>query len=384
MNFLLTREQKMLRVSIEKFAREEIKPLLEKRVRKEKCAGELICKLARMGLLGINVPQEYAGSAYSNVDNIIILEEISRADPTIGLLVVAHNSLSVNHINMFGSKEQKKKYLIRLASGRALGTWGFKEARMGTDTSTMKTRAEKKDDYWIINGSKLFIIDVDFAEIQVVMALTDPEKGRRGISSFILEKGMKGLKPRKREEKSGKKADCTSELFFKNVKVPASNLIGKEGKGYEQAGAVLNDWNASISAFLLGVTTGALESVCKRVKGKTRFGQKSGNIKEIQWILADNFTELDTARLLTYRAAILKDQGEDFSKESAMAVLLSGKLSVKASSLAIKILGGLSKSQNIEDSNIDSILTDNSENTLDIMRLVLAKNIPSFFNLNYS
>lgn len=384
MNFLLTREQKMLRVSIEKFAREEIEPLLEKKVRKEKCVGELICKLARMGLLGINVPQEYAGSAYSNVDNVIILEEISRADPLIGLLVVVHNSLSVNHIKMFGSKEQKKKYLIRLASGQALGAWGFKEVRMSTDTSTMKTRAEKKDGYWIINGSKLFIVDVDFAEIQVVMALTDPEKGRRGISSFILEKGMKGLKLRKREEKSCKKADCTSELFFKNVKVPASNLIGKEGKGYEQAGAVLNDWNASISAFLLGVTAGALESGCKCVNGKTRFGQKSGNIKEIQWMLADNFTELDTARLLTYRAAILKDQGEDFSKESAMAVLLSGKLSVKASSLAVQILGGLSKSQNIDDFNIDSILTDNSENTLDIMRLVLARDVPSFFHVGYS
>ena len=382
MNFLLTREQKMLRESIEKFAQEEIKPLLKKRVRKEKCGDELICKLARIGLLGINVHQEYAGSAYSNVDNIIILEEISRADPLIGLLVVAHNSLSVNHINMFGSKEQKKKYLIRLASGQTLGAWGFKEARIGTDTSTMKTRAKKRDGYWIINGSKLFIVDVDFAEIQVVMAVTDPEKGRRGISFFILEKGMEGLKPRK--ERSGKKAGCTSELFFKNVKVPASNLIGKEGKGYEQAGTVLNDWNTSISAFLLGVTAGALESGCKCMKEKTGFSQKSGNIKEIQWMLADNFTELDTARLLTYRAAILKDQGKNFSKESAMAVFLSGKLAVKASSLAIQILGGLSKSQDLEDSNIDSILTDNSENTLDIMRLVLARDVPFFFHVGYS
>jgi len=374
----------MLRESIEKFAQEEIKPLLGKRVRKEKCGGELVCKLARMGLLGINVPQEYAGSAYSNVDNIIILEEISRADPLIGLLVVAHNSLSVNHINMFGSKEQKKKYLIHLASGQALGAWGFKEARIGTDKSTMKTRAEKKGDYWIINGSKLFIVDVDFTEIQVVMALTDPEKGRKGISSFILEKGMKGLKLRKREEKLGKEANCTSELFFKNVKVPASNLIGKEGKGYEQAGAVLNDWDASISAFLLGVTAGALELGSKCVNGNTDFSQKSGDIKEVQWMLADNFTELDTARLLTYRAAIIKDQGENFSKESAIAVFLSGKLAVKASSLAIQILGGLSKSQNLEDSNIYSILTDNSENTLDIMRLVLARDVPSFFHVGYS
>lgn len=266
MEFLLTEEQQMLKDSIGNFAEKEIQPLVKESDEKGTWPEELTKKLGEMGLLGIVIPPEYSGAGYSNIDYVIILEEISKADPSVGLVVAAHNSLCSNHFNLFANEEQKKKYLTRLASGQTLGAWGLTEPEAGSDAAALKTKAEKKGDHWVLNGTKRFITNGSLAEIHVVIAMTDPKKGRDGISSFILEKGMDGFSVGKKEDKLGIRSADTSEIIFEDVKVPAENLLGEEGKGYRQAMAILDGGRVSIAGFSLGIAVGALESSLKYAK----------------------------------------------------------------------------------------------------------------------
>lgn len=379
MDFLLTQEQEMLRDSIRNFAQKEIQPYVQESDEKGKWPEELTKKLGAMGLLGIIIPPEYQGAGYSNVDYVLILEEISKVDPAVGLVVAAHNSLCSNHINLFGSEEQKRKYLTRLASGQTLGAWGLTEAEAGSDAAALKTRAVKKDGYWLLNGSKLFITNGSLAEIAVVMAVTDPAKGRDGISAFILEKGMEGFRPGKKENKLGIRAADTSELIFEDVKVPFSNLIGEEGKGYRQAMTILDGGRVSIAGFSLGIAAGALESSLKYAKQRVQFKQPIANFQAIQWMLADGFTELEAARLLTYRAAFLEDQGKKVPKESAMAKLYASELAVKASSMAVQIFGGygFTKDYPVEKFYRDSKLATIGEGTSEIQRWIIAHKVLS-------
>jgi len=379
MDFLLTQEQEILKESIRNFAEKEIQPLVKESDEKGKWPDELTKKLGEMGLLGIIIPQKYSGVGYSNVDYVIILEEISKVDPSVGLVVAAHNSLCSNHINLFGSEEQKKKYLTRLACGQTLGAWGLTEAEAGSDAAALKTRARKEGDYWVLNGSKLFITNGSLAEILVVMAVTDPEKGKKGISAFILEKGMKGFKPGKKEDKLGVRAADTSELIFEDVKVPARNIVGKEGEGYKQAMAILDGGRVSIAGFSLGIAAGALGSSLKYAKERVQFKQPIANFQAIQWMLADGFTELEAARLLTYRAAFIEDQGKKIPKESAMAKLFSSELAVKASSTAVQIFGGYGfiKDYPVEKFYRDSKLATIGEGTSEIQRWIIAQKVLS-------
>ncbi|MBL7082718.1 MAG: acyl-CoA dehydrogenase family protein, partial [Candidatus Aminicenantes bacterium] len=314
-----------------------------------------------------------------NVDYVIILEEISKVDPSVGLVVAAHNSLCSNHINLFGNEEQKKKYLTRLASGQTLGAWGLTEPEAGSDAAALKTKAVKDGDYWVINGSKLFITNASLAEIHVIMAVTAPEKGRKGISSFILEKGMEGFKVGKKEDKMCIRAADTAELIFEDVKVPAENLIGEEEKGYRQAMTILDGGRVSIAGFSLGIAAGALESSLKYAKERIQFDQPIANFQAIQWMLADGFTELEAARLLTYRAAFIEDQGKKVPKESAMAKLFSSELAVKASSMAVQIFGGygLTKEYPVEKFYRDSKLATIGEGTSEIQRWIIAQKVLS-------
>jgi len=375
MDFLFTQEQEILKDSIRNFADKEILPFVKESDEKGKWPEELTKKLGEMGLLGIVIPPEYSGAGYSNVDYVIILEEISKVDPSVGLVVAAHNSLCSNHINLFGSEEQKKKYLTRLASGQTLGAWALTEAEAGSDAAALKTKARKEGDYWVLNGSKLFITNGSLAEIHVIMAVTDPEKERKGISAFILEKGMAGFKPGKKEDKLGVRSADTSELIFEDVKVPAENIIGKEGDGYKQAMAILDGGRVSIAGFSLGIAAGALESSLKYAKERSQFDQPIANFQAIQWMLADGFTELEAARLLTYRAAFIKDQGKKAPKESAMAKLFSSELAVKASSMAVQIFGGYGfiKDYPVEKFYRDSKLATIGEGTSEIQRWIIAQ-----------
>lgn len=379
MDFLFTEEQEILKDSIRNFAEKEILPFVKESDEKGKWPEELTKKLGEMGLLGIVIPPEYSGAGYSYMDYVIILEEISKVDPSVGLVVAAHNSLCSNHLNLFGSEEQKKKYLTRLASGQTLGAWALTEAEAGSDAAALKTKARKEGDYWVLNGSKLFITNGSLAEILVVMAVTDPEKKRKGISAFILEKGMEGFKPGKKEDKLGVRSADTSELIFEDVKVPAKNIIGKEGDGYKQAMAILDGGRVSIAGFSLGIAVGALESSLKYAKERSQFDQPIANFQAIQWMLADGFTELEAARLLTYRAAFIKDQGKKAPKESAMAKLFASELAVKASSMAVQIFGGYGfiKDYPVEKFYRDSKLATIGEGTSEIQRWIIAQKVLS-------
>lgn len=379
MDFLLTQEQEILKESIKNFSQKEIQPLIKDSDEKGKWPEELTMKLAEMGLLGIIIPTEYSGVGYSNVDYVIILEEISKVDASAGLVIAAHNSLCSNHINLFGTEEQKNKYLTRLASGQTLGAWGLTEAGAGSDAAALKTRAEKKGDHWVLNGSKLFITNGSLAEIHVVMAVTDPEKQRKGISAFILEKGMDGFRAGKKEDKLGVRAADTSELVFEDVKVPAENLIGEEGKGYKQAMTILDGGRVSIAGFSLGIAAASLESSLKYAKERVQFNQPIANFQAIQWMLADGFTELEAARLLTYRAAFLEDQGKIVPKESAMAKLFASELAVKVSATAVQIHGGygFTKDYPVEKFYRDSMLATIGEGTSEIQRWIIAQKVLS-------
>ncbi len=379
MDFLLSEEQTSLRESIRNFAQKEIQPLIKEFDEKGEWPAVLTGKLAELGLLGIIIPPEYSGCGYSNLDYVIILEEISKVDPSVGLVVAAHNSLCGNHINLFGTEEQKKKYLTRLAEGQTLGAWGLTEAAAGSDAAALKTRAEKKGDHWILNGSKLFITNGSLAEVCVVMALTDPTKGRNGISAFILEKGMPGFRAGKKEDKLGIRAADTSELVFEDVRVPAENLLGKENEGYRGAMAILDGGRVSIAGFSLGVAAGALEASLKYAKERVQFDQPIANFQAIQWMLADGFTELEAARLLTFRAAFLEDQGKKIPKESAMAKLYASELAVRASSNAVQILAGygFTRDYPVEKFYRDSKLATIGEGTSEIQRWIIAQKVLS-------
>ncbi|MGB7295811.1 MAG: acyl-CoA dehydrogenase family protein [Candidatus Aminicenantales bacterium] len=379
MDFLLSEEQRSLQETIRNFAQKEIQPLIKEYDGKAEWPDILTKKLAGLGLLGIIVPPEYSGCGYSNVDYVLILEELSKVDPSVGLVVAAHNSLCCNHINLFGTEEQKKKYLTRLAEGQTLGAWGLTEAAAGSDAAALKTRADKKGDHWILNGTKLFITNGSLAEICVVMAVTDPAKGRHGISTFILEKGMPGFQAGKKEDKLGIRAADTSELIFEDVRVPAENLLGKENEGYRGAMAILDGGRVSIAGFSLGIAAGALEASLKYAKERVQFDQPIANFQAIQWMLADGFTELDAARLLTFRAAFLEDQGKKIPKESAMAKLYASELAVRASSNAVQILAGygFTKDYPVEKFYRDSKLATIGEGTSEIQRWIIAHKVLS-------
>lgn len=379
MDFLLTEDQKSLKKSIQDFAQKEIQPLVKEHDEKGTWPEGLTKKLGDMGLLGIIIPPEYGGAGYSYVDYVIILEEISKVDPSVGLVVAAHNSLCSNHINVFGTEAQKQKYLPRLTSGQTLGAWALTEPGAGSDAAALKTKAEKKGDGWVLNGTKLFITNASLAEITVIMALTDPAKGKNGISAFILEKGMAGFRPGKKEDKLGIRAADTAELILEDVKVPAESLLGKEGDGYKAAMAILDGGRVSIAGFSLGIAAGALESSLKYAKERVQFDQPIANFQAIQWMLADGFTELEAARLLTYRAAFLEDQGKKIPKESAMAKLFASELAVKSSSMAVQIHGGygFSKDYPVEKFYRDSKLATIGEGTSEIQRWIIAQKILS-------
>lgn len=379
MEFLLTQEQNLLKEAIRNFAQKEIQPYIKESDEAGCWPEELTKKLADMGLLGIFISPEYSGAGYSNVDYVIILEEISRVDPSVGLVVAAHNSLCTNHINLFANEEQKKKYLARLASGQTLGAWGLTEPEAGSDAAAIKTRAVKKGDHWLLNGTKRFITNGSLAEIHVVMAITDPESKKKGISAFILEKGMEGFRPGKKEDKLGIRSSDTSELILEDVKVPSENLIGNEGEGYRQSMAILDGGRVSIAGFSLGIAVGALESSLKYAKERVQFDQPISNFQAIQWMLADGYTELDAARLLTYRAAFLEDQGKKIPKESAMAKLFASELAVKVSRMAVQIHGGygLTKEYPVEKYYRDCMLSTIGEGTSEIQRWIIAQKVLS-------
>jgi alkylation response protein AidB-like acyl-CoA dehydrogenase len=375
--FVLTEEQEHLRREIRVFAAREIAPHVSAWDESSEFPLDVVKKLAGMGLLGVIIPQAYGGAGLGYVDYVLAVEELSAVDGSIGLTVAAHNSLGTNHIFLAGNEEQKKKYLPHLASGNWLAAWALTEPGSGSDASNARTMAEKRGDRYILNGTKTFITNGHYADAIVVIAVTDKTKGTHGLSAFIVEKGSKGFRPGKKENKLGLRASDTAELIFEDCEIPTENLLGVEGEGFIDAMRVLDGGRISIAALALGIGRGALDAALKYVKERRQFGKAIAEFQGIQWKLADMATELDAARLLTQRAAVLKDAGRKVTRESSMAKLFASEVAVRICDETVQLFGGYGfiKDYPAEKFYRDVKLCTIGEGTSEIQRMVIAREI---------
>ena len=375
--FVLTDEQEDLRREIRDFAAREIAPNVMAWDEVSEFPVQLVKKLGRMGLLGVIFPEEYGGSGFGYVDYVLAIEELSAVDGSIGITVAAHNSLGTNHIFIAGNEMQKRKYVPLLASGEWLAAWALTEPGSGSDAGGARTTAVKKGDRYVLNGNKIFITNGSHADVAVVIAVTDKSKGTHGLSAFIVEKGTKGFRPGKKENKLGLRASDTSELIFEDCEIPEENLLGKEGEGFIDAMRVLDGGRISIAALSLGIARGALDAAVKYVKERRQFGKAIAEFQGIQWKLADMATSLDAARLLTQRAAVLKDAGRKVTRESAMAKLFASEAAVRICDEAVQLFGGYGfiKDYPVEKFYRDVKLCTIGEGTSEIQRMVIGREI---------
>ena len=377
MDFRPTDEQALLRSTVREFAEAEIRPHVMEWDTTQAFDPSLWPKLASLGLTGIQFPEEYGGSAMSAVDYCICIEELARVCPGVALSVAAHNGLCSAHIAMFGSPEQKRRFLPRLMNGEAIGAWGLTEAGAGSDAAAMRTVAVRHGDSWVINGSKHFITHGKIGSVMVAMAVTDRTKGHRGVSAFIIEHGTPGMSAGKKEDKLGMRASDTSEVIFQDCRVPGSQLLGDEGQGFINTLQVLDAGRIGIAALSVGLAQGAYEAALHYAKERRQFGQPIAAFQAIQWKLADNAVRIEAARLLTYRAAFLKDLGGRTTRESSMAKLYASEIAVKAADDCVQIHGGYGfvKDYPAEKYFRDVKLLTIGEGTSEIQRLVIARQL---------
>ncbi len=378
MDFSFTDEQNQLRRSIREFAEGEIAPHVMEWDEASKFPIEIMPKLAEMGLLGVIFPEQYGGAGLGYVEYVIAIEELSRIDGSVGIIVAAHNSLCSNHIFKFGTEEQKKKYLTPLAQGKKIGAWSLTEPEAGSDAGGTRTTAKRDGNHWVINGSKTFCTNGHYADYAVVMALTDKSKNSHGISAFIVEKGTPGFKPGKKENKLGLRASDTSELIFTDCKVPAENMLGAEGEGFIGSLKILDGGRISIAALGLGMAQGALDAAIKYSKQRKQFGQAISEFQAIQFKLADMATQVEAARLLVYQAAWLADRKDvRFTRESSMAKLFSSEVAVRVANECVQIHGGYGfiKDYPAEKFYRDVKLCTIGEGTSEIQKLVIARQL---------
>ena len=377
-DFSFTDEQNQLRRSIREFAEGEIAPHVMEWDEASKFPIEIMPKLAEMGLLGVIFPEQYGGAGLGYVEYVIAIEELSRIDGSVGIIVAAHNSLCSNHIFKFGTEEQKKKYLTPLAQGKKIGAWSLTEPEAGSDAGGTRTTAKRDGNSWVINGSKTFCTNGHYADYAVVMALTDKSKNSHGISAFIVEKGTPGFRPGKKENKLGLRASDTSELIFTDCKVPAENMLGAEGEGFIGSLKILDGGRISIAALGLGMAQGALDAAIKYSKQRKQFGQTISEFQAIQFKLADMATQVEAARLLAYQAAWLADRKDvRFTRESSMAKLFSSEVAVRVANECVQIHGGYGfiKDYPAEKFYRDVKLCTIGEGTSEIQKLVIARQL---------
>ncbi|HLG53715.1 MAG TPA: acyl-CoA dehydrogenase [Vicinamibacterales bacterium] len=377
MDVRLTDEQKLLRRSVREFAEAELRPNVMEWDEAQHFPPELLTKFADLGLMGIQFPEEYGGAAMSSVDYCICVEEIARVDPSVCLSIAAHNGLGAAHIFMFGTEDQKQQYLVPLASGTQLAAWGLTEASSGSDAAAMQTRAIRDGDSWVIDGTKQFITHGRTGDLIVVMAVTSRAKGSRGISAFIVERGTPGFRPGKKEDKLGMRASETSEVIFENCRVPARQLLGAEGQGFINALQVLDAGRIGIAALSVGLAQGAYEAARSYAFQRKSFGQPIGTFQSIRAKLVDAAMRIEAARLLTYRAAAMKDAGERTTLEAAMAKLYASEIAVRVAEDGVQIHGGYGfvKDYPAEKYFRDVKLTTIGEGTSEIQRLVIARQL---------
>ncbi len=379
MDFRPTEEQVLLRRSVREFAETEIRPHVREWDQDQHFPIELMPKLAALGLLGIQFPEQYGGAAMSAIDYCICIEELARVDPAVALSVAAHNGLCSSHIALFGTEAQKQQYLVPLVRGEKIGAWGLTESTSGSDAAGMRTTATRAGTCFVLNGSKTFTTHGRVGDVAVVMAVTDRAAGTKGISAFIVEKGTPGLAPGKKEDKLGMRASDTSEMIFENCRIPADQLLGDEGLGFVHTMQVLDAGRIGIAALAVGLAQGAFEAALSYARERRAFGKSISSFQAIQWKLADAATKIEAARLLTYHAAFLKERGRRTTLESAMAKLYASEIAVKVADDCVQIHGGYGfvKDYPAEKYFRDVKLTTIGEGTSEIQRLVIARQLLS-------
>jgi len=377
MNFQLTDEMKMLQQSAREFAEKEIRPHVMKLDEAQEFPMEIFKKMAELGFLGATVPVELGGAGLTALEFIIIMEEISRIDPSVGLTLAAHSGLCLEHISQFGNDAQKKKYIPDLATGAKIGSWCLTEPEAGSDASGTKTMAVRKGDSYIINGAKTFITNGSYADTFVVMTKTDQSKGKSGISAIIVERAMGGISVGKKENKLGMRASDTVQLIFDNVKVPVENLLGVEGEGFKQALSVLDSGRVGIAALSVGLAQGAMDASVKYAKERKTFGKLLAEHQAIQFKLATMSVEITASRLLTQRAAAAKVSGKNLNLVAATAKLFASEVAERTASEAVQIHGGYGfiKEFPVEKFYRDVKLLTIGEGTSEVQKMVIAKNL---------
>ena len=377
MDYQLSEEHLLFQETVREFVEREIAPRAAEIDATDRFPRDIFERMAELGLLGIPFEEEYGGAGGDYLSLLIALEEIARASGTVAIILDAHTSLCCEPIHLFGSEEQKKRYLLPLATGAKLGAFGLTEPGAGSDAGAIRTRAVRDGDGWVLNGEKTFITNGSLADVLVVTAKTDPEQGTHGISAFIVEKDTPGFHVVRDEKKMGLKGSVTSQLSFEDCRVPAENLLGKENEGFRQLMVTLDAGRLAISAMAVGLAQGALDKAAAYAKERVQFHQPIARFEAIQWMIADMATEIEAARLMIHRAAWLKGQGRLFTKEAAMAKLFSTEVSERACYKAIQIHGGYGYMQEyaVERMYRDQRLCAIGEGTNEIQRLVIARHV---------
>lgn len=376
MEFTLTEEHREIQKLIRDFAQKEILPTASERDEREEFPGDIVRKMAGVGWLGMPFPKEYGGLGFDYTGFSIAIEEFAAADASVAITILAH-TLCANHIFTFGSKEQKKRYLTPLAKGDCLGAWALTEPSAGSDAGSIRTTARQSGSNRILNGRKIFITNGSHADTFIIMAKTDESLGVKGISAFIVEREAKGLKIEKTLKKLGVRSSHSVELILDNVSIPEENLIGEINRGFRGAMEILNDGRIGISAMAVGIARASLEAALKRAKEREQFERPIAEFQAIQWMLSDMATEIDAARLLTWRAADLKNRGLRFTKESSMAKLFSSGMAERCTTKAIQVHGGYGyiREYPVERYYRDARICEIAEGTSEIQRLVIAREI---------
>ncbi|MGN0703322.1 MAG: acyl-CoA dehydrogenase [Lentihominibacter sp.] len=377
MNFQLTKEQEFVRKMVREFAVTEVEPLAADIDKEHRFPVETVEKMAKYGLLGVPFPTEYGGAGADHISYAITVEELSRVCASTGVICSAHTSLCCWPIFNWGNEEQKKKYLPDLLSGKKLGAFGLTEPNAGTDASGQQTRAEDKGDHYLLNGAKVFITNGGYAEVFVVMAMTDKSKGNHGISAFIVEKGDEGFSIGKTEDKMGICASSTTELIFQNCKIPKDRLLADVGQGFKVAMSTLDGGRIGIASQALGIAQGALDVTVEYMKARKQFGKKLSQMQALQFTVAELATEIEAARLLVYRAADMKDKHLAYGPAAAMAKLFAAETAMHVTTKCVQLHGGYgyTKDYPVERMMRDAKITEIYEGTSEVQKMVIAASI---------
>ena len=377
MDFEFTPEQLQLRKTVRDFAQAEIAPHVLDWDENQTFPLEVIKKAGSLGMMGAIFPEELGGAGLGYIDYAIIIEELARVDPSVALIIAAHNSLCANHIFLAGNDEQRRKYIPKLATGEWIGAWSLTEAEAGSDAAGTRSTAALRDGQWVLNGGKTFTTNAHYADVCVAMAVTDRSASQHGISSFILEKGMPGFRVGKKENKLGMRASATGEVLFTDCRLPETQLLGKPGEGFVDSLRILDGGRISIAALSVGLAQGAFDAALRYSKQRKQFGRFISEFQAIQHKLADMATSIEAARLLTYHAGALKDAGKRISRESAMAKLFASEMAVKVADEALQIHGGYGfiKDYPVEKFYRDVKLCTIGEGTSEIQRMVIARQL---------